>query len=416
MGNFASDRPGTVTLAIAPGRGASLRRGGAPVPHGHAPQPDWEVLEIAYPELPWLVAQVAALAGYVQVLAPDDIRAEVAAALTAVLAAIETEPQRAGRIRPALDVAGASSQAQFARMLALVPWLARNDGVTVAQAAEHFGITAEQLLADLGSVITSGVDDWTLFDVQYWEPDGQIHMIDPLGLDEPLALAPDELLAVTVACEALAALPSQNADPVLGRVLAKLRAAAPHLQQVVDVRPDIPESIAGVVAEALAGGRTVELRYLAATRDEETERTVDPVQVVVLDGRAYLLAHCRRADAVRYFRLDRVLAARVGESPAREVTLPEPGPMVHRLAAGGRSALVDLSPVGQVLAERHLVTATWDLPDGWVRVQMPYGDPDWLAAMVLAGAGEVVVREPAVLVELVRARARAGLDRHETNG
>jgi predicted DNA-binding transcriptional regulator YafY len=234
IGNFASDRPGSVTLAVAPGRGAGLRRMGQPAPRpmaDEAVEADWDVLEVGYQELPWLVSQLCALAGSVQVLRPEEIRAEVSTALSAVLAALDTRAERPGRVRPGLDVRGASSQAQFARMLALVPWLARNDGVTVAQAAEHFGITAEQLLADLGSLITSGVDDWTLFDIQYWEPGGRIRMIDPLGLDEPLGLAPDELLAVTVACEALSALPGQHDDPVVGRVLSKLRAAAPHLAQ-----------------------------------------------------------------------------------------------------------------------------------------------------------------------------------------
>ena len=54
------------------------------------------------------------------------------------------------------------------------------------------------------------------------------------------------------------------------------------------------------------GGNALHITYYTATRDETTERVVDPMRVLIVDGRAYLEAWCRRAEAVRLFRVDRI--------------------------------------------------------------------------------------------------------------
>ncbi len=135
--------------------------------------------------------------------------------LDAVIAGQLSEPgSRGGMLRDG-DAARGSGSAQFERLLALVPWLAANSGVSVEAAAEHFGVSAQQLVADLGSIITSGSDDWTLFDIQYWDDDGVIRVIDALDLREPLTLSPDEGFALLAALEALAAVPGAGDRAVL---------------------------------------------------------------------------------------------------------------------------------------------------------------------------------------------------------
>jgi len=48
------------------------------------------------------------------------------------------------------------------------------------------------------------------------------------------------------------------------------------------------------------------MRYVDAT-GRETERVVSPLRVRAGQGNLYLVAHCYRRDALRTFRLDRVL-------------------------------------------------------------------------------------------------------------
>ena len=147
------------------------------------------------------IASVLAYGSAARVLGPPAAVAEAMGQLDALRAALASPAPKAGRALTSGAQPGGPGTAQFARLLALVPWLAANSGVRVADAAAHFGITEDQLMADLGSVITSGADDWTLFDIQYWEDGGGIEVIDALDLDAPLTLTPDEGFALMVALE-----------------------------------------------------------------------------------------------------------------------------------------------------------------------------------------------------------------------
>ncbi len=60
------------------------------------------------------------------------------------------------------------------------------------------------------------------------------------------------------------------------------------------------------IAEALESGRRVRMRYMDA-QGRETGRVVLPLRVDARRDNLYLIAHCYRRDALRTFRLDRVV-------------------------------------------------------------------------------------------------------------
>lgn len=408
IGRFPADGGTRLTLALTSGAGAALRRDGRDLGPDDAGA---DQVEVYVEDIPSGVARALSHGGNIQVRGPSAAVAEAIRQLGAIVEAHRTAPPPTGRPTP-LGGRPAPGLVQFSRLLALVPWLAANSGVSVRGAADHFGISEEQLLADLGSVITSGADDWTLFDIQYWENGGVIEVIDALDLGRPLTLTPDEGVAVLVALHALRAVPGGHDRGVLDSVIRKLRQAlgdqAPA-PEAVAVRVDLPVDVVQPIEAALAGGKAMELTYLGAVRDEITERTVDPVALVVVDGYAYLRAHCRRAGSLRLFRLDRILAARMSSEPARPVDSRSDSsvaPMAAVLAATGRSVVVDLSPEGRHLLDRHPTTRAWSLPDGWVRAEMPVGEYEWARRLVLGSAGAAVLREPIWLAEDVLDAAR----------
>jgi hypothetical protein len=63
------------------------------------------------------------------------------------------------------------------------------------------------------------------------------------------------------------------------------------------------------IAEALESQGKVQMRYVDA-RGTETDRLVRPLRVHGRQGRLYLIAHCYQRDALRTFRLDRVVELR----------------------------------------------------------------------------------------------------------
>ena len=68
-------------------------------------------------------------------------------------------------------------------------------------------------------------------------------------------------------------------------------------------------------AQATARQRQVRLTYYVPARDEESDRVVDPRGVVTSGGLTYLDAWCHSAEAPRLFRLDRIEAAEVLDTP-----------------------------------------------------------------------------------------------------
>ena len=412
IGRFAAADRLRLEIALAPGVGAGLRRTATP---GGADSRGWDLLSVPVDDLPTGVASVLQHGAAARVLGPPAAVAEWHRQLDAILAAHE---------RPASPVVGRSHQpgshrtapgSQFARLLALVPWLAANSGVSVAEAAAHFGVTEEQLRADLGSVITSGADDWTLFDIQYWDDDGVIEVIDALDLAEPLTLTPDEGFALVVALDALATLPGGHDRSAIESARGKLHAAlgrAAPVPGTVTVAVDLPGELLGDIEIAIDEGRAIELTYLGAVRDAVTERVVDPIAVVVVDGYAYLRAWCRTAGALRLFRLDRVLDLRISASPAQPVPdVPaDVEPMAVVLAATGRRVVVDV-PAGSPIPDRHPTLHRWTLADGGARLELPVGDYGWARRLVLGSAGQVVLREPDWLRDQLVADCRTGRSR-----
>ncbi len=409
IGRFARSDAVVLDLALAPGVAAALRL------NAESRGQDAEgadLVSVAVEDLPSGISSVLAYGTGAQVLGPPAAVDEAVGQLEALVAALSTPAPKAGRALTAGALPGGPGTAQFARLLALVPWLAANSGVRVSDAADHFGITEEQLLADLGSVITSGADDWTLFDIQYWEDGGGIEVIDALDLDAPLTLTPDEGLALIVALNALATVPGGADSDELASVTAKLAAAlgrhAPA-PGVLAVRVDLPEHVVGAVEQALATERAVELTYLGAVRDEVTHRVVDPLGVVVVDGYGYVRGYCRSAGGLRMFRVDRIRAIAVSDLPARAIDAPaEVEPMSVALGSTGLTVLVDV-PEGAPLLDRNPVTRRWALTDGGVRAELPVGDFTWARRLVLGSGGAIVLRDPEWLVAELIDTATASL-------
>jgi proteasome accessory factor C len=308
-----------------------------------------------------------------------------------------------------------SAPARLSRLLALVPWLAAHDGVTLDEAADHFGISAAQLEKDLWLLVCSGLpghgpDD--LVDIQFWD-DGRIHVLDPQTLARPMRLTPDEVMSLLVGLRLLRQVPGDHDRAALDSAMAKLERAAGELAQAagrVTVAVDVPAEVADLVERAVRERRALTITYAGAARDEVSSRTVDPMRVLVADGRTYLEGWCRLAEAVRTFRLDRILSADLLDEPAvppadaRPVDLDDGG-----LRPSSATVTLDLDPQAAWVVDVHPVLSSQPLADGGIRAVLPVGDPQWVVRLVLGLGGAARVLEPPEVAVAVREGARAAL-------
>lgn len=302
-----------------------------------------------------------------------------------------------------------SATARLARLLALVPWLQANDGITLDEAARHFGVSPEQLEQDLWLVIVCGLPGYgpaDLVDIQFWD-DGRIHVLDAQTLDRPLRLTGDEARALLLGLRLLAQVPGAAPTGALDRALAKLEGALALAMPGTDVHGSAADpAVSAAIDTAILDGDALAIRYAGATTDAVTDRVVQPLRIVSVDGRTSLIAYCSMAGATRTFRVDRILAA--VPRPAIEIATmpgtapPQPG------GPGPLAVRVVLGPSARWVADAHGATILAEGPDG-LEAELGVHDLAWLGRLAVEAGPGMRVLAPAEAVAAARERALAAL-------
>jgi proteasome accessory factor C len=313
-------------------------------------------------------------------------------------------------------VAPASDRLQ--RLLALVPYVVSRKVVGLADTAEAFGISERELVDDLNMlwcVELRSPDPYCPIDLSY--EGGEIVVSEAESFDRPLRLGVDEASALLVALRMLAELPSLGDSSALSRTIAKLEAAAGaagELSSQVAVQLDDrgTRTAAAQVRDAIDRGRRLHLSYYVHGRDEATERDVDPMRLLVVEGRTYLEGWCLRAEAVRLFRLDRVLDLTVLDEPASVPAQAQPRDVdqgLFRPSADDVEVELELSAAGRWVAEYYPCERVTELDDGRLRVGIRTPDTRVFRRLALRLGEDGRVISPASLAAEIREDAGAAL-------
>jgi proteasome accessory factor B len=250
-----------------------------------------------------------------------------------------------------------------------------------------------------------------LVDVDVWGTEqGYVIPKEKYYLPE-IEFEPGELAALLVAAQSGGRDPAAEAGArkllfgAEGGVLGGL--AGGPLAAGSDARGDLVQA----AAEAAQGRRHVGFAY-RTSQGQAGRRDVDAWAMVFRGGHWYLVGHDHERDAVRAFRLSRVVGelsdAGEGSEPPegfRAADHVAGGPWV---AAGEDRATVLFSPERAWLALSQFPGAEQiGTDDGWVVTEIPMADEEALAAMVLEFGPDAVVRSPASLREAVIERLRS---------
>jgi proteasome accessory factor C len=318
--------------------------------------------------------------------------------------------------------AGARASAdRLARLLNLVPYLLARPGIEIAEAAADLGVSEKQLREDLELLWVCGLPGYGPGDLIDMAFDGdRVTITYDAGIDRPLRLTPDEALALVVALRMLVETPGLANREAVDRALAKIENAAGDLADApVAVRLPGNSDRLAALSGAVERRRALRITYYTATRDETSERVVDPMRVLVMSGHAYLEAWCRRAEAVRMFRVDRIDAMTELEEPAA----PPPQAQPTDVRAG----------IFQPAADLQLITVRVGRPARWITeyypcervtrgsgeewlVSLRVSDLDWARRFVLGLGPDAVAVAPPELVTAVRDQATAALQAYAVPG
>lgn len=313
-----------------------------------------------------------------------------------------------------------SATARLARLLTMVPWLVNRQGIDLRQAADDLGVSVEQLEADLNLLFLCGYGQMPdeLIEAD-WE-EGRVFVGNADTIARPLRLGVDEAVTLIVGLRALREVPGLGDRDAVERALAKLEdaagsAAAPAARVRAEVADRGSSEVLARVRQAVTDRRRVHLRYLVPARDEATERDVDPMRVVGMDGRWYLEGWCHRAGDTRMFRLDRIEELTIldvdGTPPAeaRERDLSEG---TFRPAPDDLVVTVHLLPGATWVADYYPVESSEEVAaddGGGLRVRLRTADTAWLRRLIWRLGGRGVVLDPPEVVAEVAAGAAAAL-------
>jgi proteasome accessory factor C len=298
---------------------------------------------------------------------------------------------------------------EIRRILALVPWIAAHPGTAKDEIARRFGVSNEQLSADLDLALMVGVPPYSPGDYVDVEEDdhGRITIRLADYFRRPLRLTPAEGLALLAAGRTLLAVPGSDPDGPLAAALTTLASAL--ALPAVDVDVGEPGFLAATRAAA-AGCETVEIDYWSANRGELTTRRIDPGAPFFALGAWYVPAFCHRAGGERLFRVDRIRALRPTgdrfEAPAGDPAPDDPG-AVFQPGPDDPRVTVELPPSASWVPETAPAESVETLEDGRLRVTLVVGEWAWLERLLLRLGADATVVEPEPLATLApRAAAR----------
>jgi len=303
-----------------------------------------------------------------------------------------------------------------ALMLQLVPYLLGKGEVSVAEAADEFDVTPEQMRSMVEKLTVIGLPGergyWQmsndLFDID-WDLLDQRDLIvitNSVGLERSPKLTAREAAALLAGLQLARTVPGFGDSELFAGLLAKLARGASGAPADVIVAPGPVSEVRDTVAEALRAQVAVSFTYKAPDA-APTTRTVDPVKVHIATGNWYLQGWCHLRQAMRTFHLDRVSDLVLTDVPITHGQEPVPA-----LFAPGADDIVvriryapSVAPLLGDYLDRAEITA--DGAHAVAAIRLP--DENALRRLAARRGGAVEIIDPPAARAAAAAWAEAGL-------
>lgn len=284
------------------------------------------------------------------------------------------------------------STEQLARLLKLVPYLQKHQGISVAKVAEHFGVTGQQVVRDLEVLQFCGLPDGfydDLFDVDIDEvrEAGHIFFRNADVLARPMRMRLQEATSLLVALDML--VETSGGSLAASSALAKLRALVGEVDPAVSVsvaagRPEDRQRL----QQAIEDARVVELTYRGSGRNPVSRPVVEPMRLRVVGGYAYLDGWSRTRSGWRSYRLDRIEALTLADETF-ELRKGLPDAEDTWFDDVAQQLELELAPSAQWVSEYYPVIDRTE-QGGHICVTFPVASQQWASALLLRLGKEVL--------------------------
>lgn len=307
-----------------------------------------------------------------------------------------------------------SALGRVARALNLIPFLAKNPGLSVVQIADRFHSTPVQISKDLSLLHMCGLPGYThleLLNIDFDDPEA-IFVADAQVLDQPRSLTQVEALTLVLGLQLLSEISGGEERAGITSLQARIGARIEkQLTAQITIADGVEESpLTALITHAISNEQLLSIEYNSASSDSITAREIFPLSISYRDGIGYLQAIAKAEQEVRTFRIDRIVALSPG------VCLPGYAQTMLVDQASGAAELIEIlmGPDGLFFVEKHneIVTSYDDLGDTY-RITLHAAAGEWLIRTLLSWPSAVKVVAPKSLVQLLHERIAGALANYE---
>lgn len=299
-----------------------------------------------------------------------------------------------------------STHERFRRLIAMINLVQERRAIKVQELIDIFQVNKRQLMNDLDMIQMCGLPGYSPGDLIEVVLEGDlVSMRSAEYFARPLNLAPSEAIMLFAGVQALAA--AGEGDTNLRSAMEKLAGAmGEDVANRLAVDVDQLEEVA-VIRSAMHDHRQIHLIYQSGSKEEVTERNVDPHRLFVWEGIWYLWAYCHKAQADRVFRVDRIRSLELLDKtydPSQEDATRYSG--IDFEGPGGQELTLEVSPESSWVLEKLRARILGEAKDGWTSISVDGADTVWMERMLLMLGPRVRNVEPVRVAERVSALAQ----------
>ena len=215
------------------------------------------------------------------------------------------------------------------RILFILSYVSKNQGVTIEKLAEQVGMRPKQLMKELDFMLLIGKPPFRPDDyVDIYVEDEQVYVEFDQMLNRPLRLTRPEAMALLMSLKLL----DPEVDPKTVRSLTdtiekaisnSIDPEARPEDRIVLEQPSRPVSrYFNLLRQGIDQNRKAEIDYYSLTRDTTSQRVIHPYFLTKKLGHWYLTGYCELREGLRTFKFDRILSVELFRdkfSPPEEV-------------------------------------------------------------------------------------------------
>jgi proteasome accessory factor C len=289
------------------------------------------------------------------------------------------------------------------RLLDLVPFLSVNPYISLKELAAEFGVSEREISNELIALSMCGLPRYTpyeLIDVSI--ESGYVSISNHETLDIPRALSTGELTAFLLGLNLIRD-SLLNSDQGGASKVTQVESLISRLKGVldtpIDVALDTSSHFLSEIEKAISKRGTLLIRYLSSSDEAAKDREINPLSLTREGQYIYLSAYCKKSQAHRSFRIDRIEAlAAIESKDSFQDTVIEVS------SEGSTPTKVKLKIIRNRRRYAELLNIESIPPSGLVEIEM-YSQ-EWLVRALCAARGDIEIVAGAQIAAQIAARAR----------